>query len=66
MDDRHGPARYEDPALARRVARRDPRETARESLGTALAEATRIALARADSARQGLALLLASPEFQRR
>ncbi|MET0535757.1 MAG: DUF1800 domain-containing protein [Steroidobacter sp.] len=37
-----------------------------QALGPALAERTRIAISRAESGAQGLALLLASPEFQRR
>lgn len=36
------------------------------SLGDALAERTRVAISRAESGAQGMALLLASPEFQRR
>jgi uncharacterized protein (DUF1800 family) len=37
-----------------------------QSLGEALAERTRTAISRAESGAQGLVLLLASPEFQRR
>jgi uncharacterized protein (DUF1800 family) len=37
-----------------------------QPLGAALAERTRTAISRAESGAQGLALLLASPEFQRR
>lgn len=37
-----------------------------QALGDALAERTRAAIARAESGAQGIALLLASPEFQRR
>lgn len=37
-----------------------------QSLGSALAERTRTAISRAESAAQAIALLLASPEFQRR
>ena len=43
-----------------------PIEVGAQSLGTALAERTRVAISRAESAAQGMALLLASPEFQRR
>jgi uncharacterized protein (DUF1800 family) len=44
----------------------DPLRLARESYGEALGERTRLAVARAESRQQGLALWLASPEFQRR
>jgi len=44
----------------------DPLELAREGYGDAVSEATRLAIARAESRQQGLALWLASPEFQRR
>ena len=44
----------------------DPLQLARESYGEALGEPTRLAIARAESRQQGLALWLASPEFQRR
>ena len=44
----------------------DPRGLARESYGAALGERTRLAIERAESRQQGLALWLASPEFQRR
>jgi len=44
----------------------DPLALAREGYGEAVGEATRLALARAESRQQGLALWLASPEFQRR
>ena len=44
----------------------DPLALARESYGDALSEPTRLAIARAESRQQGLALWLASPEFQRR
>jgi uncharacterized protein (DUF1800 family) len=37
-----------------------------QSLGSALAERTRTAISRAESGAQGIVLLLASPEFQRR
>jgi uncharacterized protein (DUF1800 family) len=43
-----------------------PVETATQSLGASLSERTRTAIARAESAAQGLTLLLASPEFMRR
>jgi uncharacterized protein (DUF1800 family) len=44
----------------------DPVGLAQESYGEAVSEATRLAIARAESREQGLALWLASPEFQRR
>jgi len=44
----------------------DPLALAREGYGVALGEATRLSVARAESRQQGLALWLASPEFQRR
>lgn len=43
-----------------------PVDVGTSSLGDALAERTRVAISRAESGAQGLALLLASPEFQRR
>jgi uncharacterized protein (DUF1800 family) len=43
-----------------------PLDAGAEALGSALAERTRMAISRAESAAQGMALLLASPEFQRR
>jgi uncharacterized protein (DUF1800 family) len=54
-------------ALAARTASRiDPLALARESYGDAVSEATHLAVSRAESRQQGLALWLASPEFQRR
>ncbi len=54
-------------SVAGRVASREqPLALGERSLGAALNERTRIAIARAASAEQGLTLLLASPEFQRR
>jgi uncharacterized protein (DUF1800 family) len=47
-------------------AQRAPLELAAQSLGTALSERTRTAIARAASAAQGITLWLASPEFLRR
>ncbi len=44
----------------------DPLRLASESYGPALAERTRQAIERAESRQQGVALWLASPEFQRR
>jgi len=44
----------------------DPGVLAQESYGDAVSEPTRLAIARAESRQQGLALWLASPEFQRR
>lgn len=43
-----------------------PLDLGQQALGAALAERTRTAISRAESGAQGLALLLASPEFQRR
>jgi uncharacterized protein (DUF1800 family) len=54
-------------ALAGRVGTRvDPRAVAEATYGALLSDATRLAIARAESRQQGLALALASPEFQRR
>lgn len=54
-------------ALAARAGSRiDPLALARDSYGDALSEATKNAISRAESRQQGLALWLASPEFQRR
>jgi uncharacterized protein (DUF1800 family) len=47
-------------------ARFRPLDLATQSLGSALTDRTRTAIARASSAAQGVTLLLASPEFQRR
>ncbi len=44
----------------------DPLDLAEAVLGPALTDHTRTAIARAESAMQGLTLLLASPDFQRR
>jgi uncharacterized protein (DUF1800 family) len=53
--------------VAARVASREqPLSLGDRSLGTALNERTRVAIARAASAQQGITLLFASPEFQRR
>lgn len=43
-----------------------PLDVGAQALGSALAERTRVAISRAESGAQGMALLLASPEFQRR
>jgi len=51
---------------ARLGSRLDPLALARETYGEALSEPTRLAIERAESRQQGLALWLASPEFQRR
>jgi uncharacterized protein (DUF1800 family) len=48
------------------AAKRAPLELATQSLGAALSERTRTAIARATSAAQGMTLWLASPEFLRR
>ena len=54
-------------SVASRVASREqPLSLGERSLGPALNERTRVAIARAASAAQGITLLLASPEFQRR
>jgi uncharacterized protein (DUF1800 family) len=54
-------------SIAARVAGREqPLHLGERSLGPALTERTRVAIARAASAEQGITLLLASPEFQRR
>jgi uncharacterized protein (DUF1800 family) len=54
-------------SVAGRVAGREqPLSLGERSLGAALNERTRVAIARAASAQQGITLLLASPEFQRR
>jgi len=47
-------------------ARYQPLELAAQAMGESLKEVTRTAIARAASAAQGVTLLLASPEFQRR
>jgi uncharacterized protein (DUF1800 family) len=53
--------------LSHRVGKRySPLELAEAALGEALSGQTRQAIARAESATQGLTLLLASPDFQRR
>jgi uncharacterized protein (DUF1800 family) len=53
--------------VAGRVAAREqPLSLGERSLGAALSERTRAAITRAASAEQGITLLLASPEFQRR
>jgi uncharacterized protein (DUF1800 family) len=44
----------------------DPIDLARQSYGEVVSDATRDAVARAETRQQGLALWLASPEFQRR
>jgi uncharacterized protein (DUF1800 family) len=48
------------------VAGRDPKAMAAEALGARLSPAAATAIARAESRGEGLALLLMSPEFQRR
>ena len=54
-------------ALAERVGTRvDPLAVAESTYGPVLSSATRLAITRAESKQQGLALALASPEFQRR
>ena len=54
-------------SVAARIAgRAQPLSLGEQALGAALSERTRLAIARAASAEQGITLLLASPEFQRR
>lgn len=54
-------------ALAERIGTRvDPLALAESTYGPALSDATRLAITRAESKQQGLAIALASPEFQRR
>jgi uncharacterized protein (DUF1800 family) len=54
-------------SVAARVASREqPLSLGDRALGAALNERTRVAITRAASAEQGITLLLASPEFQRR
>lgn len=54
-------------AVGQRVgARSQPLDLGAQALGESLKEVTRTAIARAASAAQGVTLLLASPEFQRR
>jgi uncharacterized protein (DUF1800 family) len=48
------------------VQDRDPKDLAREALGARLSAPTALAVARAESRPEGFALLLMSPEFQRR
>lgn len=48
------------------AGREQPLNLGERSLGAALTERTRVAITRASSAQQGITLLLASPEFQRR
>ena len=48
------------------AAQADPRQLAEQAFGPALTPATRQAVARAESPRQGIAILLMSPEMQRR
>ena len=51
---------------AGRTAALDPAELAEASLGPLLTDATGTAIRRAGSRRDGITLLLTSPEFQRR
>lgn len=54
-------------AVGKRMGSRvQPLDVGVQALGDALAERTRVAISRAESGAQGIALLLASPEFQRR
>ncbi len=51
---------------ARATAERDPGDLAAQALGGRLRPQTATAIARAESRAEGFALLLMSPEFQRR
>ena len=52
-------------AVGRRIGNRyDPMRLIRQAFGDTIDEHTRLAVSRAESAEQGLSLLLASPEFQ--
>jgi uncharacterized protein (DUF1800 family) len=54
-------------AIGKRMGSKvQPLDAGAQSLGSALAERTRVAISRAESGAQGMTLLLASPEFQRR
>ena len=54
-------------AIGSRIgSKAQPLALGQQALGAALAERTRTAISRAESGAQGLAVLLASPEFQRR
>jgi uncharacterized protein (DUF1800 family) len=53
-------------SAARKVAALRPLEVAEDVLGPRLSDETRTAIRRAETSHQGLALMLMSPEFQRR
>jgi uncharacterized protein (DUF1800 family) len=57
---------WADTVASRAAGREQPLSLGENSLGGAFNERTRVAITRASSAQQGLTLLLASPEFQRR
>ncbi len=57
---------WADSVAARVASREQPLNLGAQSLGAVLNERTRVAVARAASPQQGITLLLASPEFQRR
>ena len=57
---------WADAVSERTGGRVQPLELGQESLGASFNERTRLAVSRAASATQGVTLLLASPEFQRR
>ncbi|EIM28403.1 DUF1800 domain-containing protein [Microvirga lotononidis] len=57
---------YASARLAQRAGRLDPMELLEASLGDYASPETRQVVARAESRQQGVALLLMSPEFQRR
>ena len=52
--------------IASRMPNLNPRTLLDEAFGAAASEATRVAISRAESKKQGLALLFMSPEMQRR
>ncbi|WP_424810506.1 DUF1800 domain-containing protein [Roseococcus sp. YIM B11640] len=51
---------------AKSASTADPRRLAEQAFGASLSEPTRLAISRAESSQQGLAILLLSPEVQRR
>lgn len=57
---------WADAVAAQTGDRVNPADLAEEILGPVLGDHTRTAISRAESAAQGVTLLLASPEFQRR
>jgi uncharacterized protein (DUF1800 family) len=57
---------WADAFAAANVGGRDPMALARETLGARLNDNTAAAIGRAESRGEGMAILLMSPEFQRR